>query len=406
MRRAPFLKRAAPLLCVLCLDVALEAGSPATALDIGEAAKVVYNVYGDNLNRRMREGETLIQNQKVQTGVDSAAQLVFLDDTKLVIGARSEVKLDDFIYQPDTSLTKGKLDLVRGVLRFVSANATRVDLSIKTQVAVLGVRGTVFDVLASSRQTEVAVHEGTVQVDSAFGTAVVNAGEVLTVTAGGAPTRSNRVSLEMQAAVTKMFALLAPKGVSDEETQRTQVQDEETAIEPQLARIPSGTDDEFSHAIRGKDLENLIYLDLSYGRMVIEMRPDLAPLHVARLKELIREGFYDGLAFHNVVPTFVAETGDPTGTGLGGSGVKLPAEISSERFVRGTLGMKHDIGAPDSADSQFFIILEPAPHLDGKYTIWGRVIYGMELTNSIRRGQPPRTPDTVLKLRVAADVTD
>ena len=107
MRRAPFLKRAAPLLCVLCLDVALEAGSPATALDIGEAAKVVYNVYGDNLNRRMREGETLIQNQKVQTGVDSAAQLVFLDDTKLVIGARSEVKLDDFIYQPDTSLTKG-----------------------------------------------------------------------------------------------------------------------------------------------------------------------------------------------------------------------------------------------------------------------------------------------------------
>ena len=323
-----------------------------------------------------------------------------------MIGARSEVKLDEFIYQPDTSLTKGRLELVRGVLRIVAAATANVDLNIKTHTATLGVRGTVFDVLASSRQTEVAVHEGTVQVDSAFGTAFVNAGEVLTVTAGGAPNRSNRVSLEMQTAVTKMFTLLAPKGISDEETQRTQIQDEESAAQPQLARAPSRTDDEFSHAIRGKVLENLIYLDLSYGRMVIEMRPDLAPRHVARLKELIREGFYDGLAFHNVVQAFVAETGDPTGTGRGGSGVKLPAEISSERFVRGTLGMKHDIGAPDSADSQFFIILEPAPHLDGKYTIWGRVIYGMELTNSIRRGQPPRTPDTILKLRVAADVTD
>ena len=404
MRRAPFLRWAAPLLGALWLAIALEAVPPAAALDIGEAAKVVYNVYGDSLNKKIKEGEALIQNQKVRTGVDSAAQLVFLDDTKLVIGARSEVKLDDFIYQPDT--TKGRLDLVRGVLRFVSANTTKVDLSIKTQVAVLGVRGTVFDVLASSRRTEVAVHEGSVQVASASGTTIVNAGEVLTVTAGGAPNRSNRVSLEMQAAVTKMFALLAPKGVLDEETQRTQNQDEESAALPQLARAPSRTDDEFSHAIRGKDLENLIYLDLSYGRMVIEMRPDLAPQHVARLKELIREGFYDGLAFHNVVPTFVAETGDPTGTGRGGSGVKLPAEISSEKFVRGTLGMKHDIGAPDTADSQFFIILEPAPHLDGKYTIWGRVIYGMELTNSISRGQPPPTPDTILKLRVAADVTD
>ncbi len=140
--------------------------------------------------------------------------------------------------------------------------------------------------------------------------------------------------------------------------------------------------------------------------MVIEMRPDLAPRHVARLKELIREGFYDGLAFHNVVSEFVAETGDPTGTGFGGSGIKLPAELSSEKFVRGTLGMKHDIGAPDSADSQFFIILAPAPHLDGKYTIWGRVIYGMELTNSIRRGQPPRLPDKILAIRIATDIAD
>ena len=405
MRRVPFLKWAAPLLGALWLAIALAAVPPAIALEIGEAAKVVYNVYGDNLNRRMREGETLIQNQRVRTGVDSAAQLVFVDDTKLVIGARSEVTLDEFIYQPDTNLAKGSLELVRGLMRFTGATA-RVDLTVKTPTATIGIRGTVFDVQASSRRTEVAVHEGTVQVTSSFGTAVVNAGEVLTVTAGGAPNRSDSVSPGIQAAVTYMFALLAPKGVSDEETRHTQSQDEESAARSELARAPSTTDDEFSHAIRGKDLEDLIYVDLSFGRIVIEMRPDLAPLHVARLKELIREGFYDGLAFHNVVPEFVAETGDPTGTGLGGSGVKLPAELSSEKFVRGTLGMKHDIGAPDSADSQFFIILGPATHLDGKFTIWGRVIYGMELTNSIRRGQPPRFPDTILTMRVAADVTD
>jgi len=267
-----------------------------------------------------------------------------------------------------------------------------------------GVRGTVFDVPASVRQTELAVHEGTVQVDSVFRTTVVNAGEVLTVTAGGAPTRSDGVSFEMQAAVTQMFTLLGPKGISDEEMRRTKSQDEDAAERSQLARASGITDDAFSHAIRDKDLENLIYLDLSYGRMVIEMRPDLAPQHVARLKERIREEFYDGLAFHNVVPTFVAETGDPTGTGHGGLGLKLPAEISDEKFMRGTLGTKHDIGEPDTADSQFFIILEPAPHLDGKYTIWGRVIHGMELTNSIRRGQPPPTPDTILTLRIAADL--
>ncbi len=255
MRRAPFLRWAAPLLSTLLLAIALAAvHSPAAALDLGEAAKVVANVYGRNLNKRMKEGETLIQNQKIRTGIDSAAQLVFLDDTKLVIGARSEVTLDEFVYQPDTNLATGSLNFARGVTRLASAKA-KVDITIKTRIATIGIRGTVFDVLSSSRQTEVAVHEGSVQVDSAFGTAVVNAGEVLTVSAGSAPNMSDGISPGMQAAVASMFSLLVPKGVSDEETRYTQNQDEETAARPQRASTPSTTDDEFSHAIRGKNLE-------------------------------------------------------------------------------------------------------------------------------------------------------
>ena len=122
------------------------------------------------------------------------------------------------------------------------------------------------------------------------------------------------------------------------------------------------------------------------------------------MKELSREGFYNGLTFHRVQQGFVAETGDPTGKGTGGSGKLLKAELSKELFVRGAVGMKHKPRDLDSADSQFFIITSPAPHLDGKYTIWGRVIYGMEFVDLLKPGAPPKEPDTILQMRVAADV--
>src|SRR5207344_424024 len=113
------------------------------------------------------------------------------------------------------------------------------------------------------------------------------------------------------------------------------------------------------------DPENTLYLDLKDGRVVIELRPDLAPKHVARIKELVRKGFYDGIVFHRVMDGFMAQGGDPTGTGTGGSGVKLPAEFSKQPFVRGTVGMARSQD-PNSADSQFFICLAPAEILDGK----------------------------------------
>jgi peptidylprolyl isomerase len=148
-----------------------------------------------------------------------------------------------------------------------------------------------------------------------------------------------------------------------------------------------------------------LYLDLKDGRVVIDMRPDLAPKDVARIKELVRKGFYDGLAFHRVIPGFMAQTGDPRGDGTGGSGQKLPAEFSDEPHVRGTVSMARS-RAPDSADSQFFIVFEPASHLDGQYTVWGKVTSGMEFIDKIKKGAAHdngsvKNPDKIVKMQLA-----
>jgi peptidylprolyl isomerase len=157
-------------------------------------------------------------------------------------------------------------------------------------------------------------------------------------------------------------------------------------------------------AANGQDLENTLYMDLEEGRVVIELRPDLAPKHVARIKELSRAGFYDGIVFHRVIPGFMAQTGDPTGTGRGGSDKpNLPAEFSSEPFVRGTVGMART-SDPNSANSQFFIDFADTPHLNGQYTVWGQVVEGMEYVDQLAPGEPPATPDKIVKMQVAADV--
>jgi peptidylprolyl isomerase len=154
-----------------------------------------------------------------------------------------------------------------------------------------------------------------------------------------------------------------------------------------------------------RDLENMLYLELKSGRVVIQLLPDVAPKHVARIKELVRQKFYDGIIFHRVIPGFMAQTGDPTGTGTGGSGQKLPAEFSQTPFERGTIGAARTAD-PNSADSQFFICFAPAPHLNGQYTVWGKVIEGMDLVDQIAAGEPPANPDKIISLRVAADVED
>jgi peptidylprolyl isomerase len=150
------------------------------------------------------------------------------------------------------------------------------------------------------------------------------------------------------------------------------------------------------------DPEETLVLETTKGTIVIAMRPDLAPNHVARIKELVRDGFYDGVVFHRVIEGFMAQTGDPTGTGAGGSGKKLKAEFSNEKHVRGTASMARAQN-PDSGDSQFFICFDDATFLDGKYTVWGAVIEGMENVDKIKRGEPVQSPDRIVKATIAAD---
>ncbi len=150
--------------------------------------------------------------------------------------------------------------------------------------------------------------------------------------------------------------------------------------------------------------ENTLYLDLSTGgRVVIAMRPDVAPGHVERIRTLVRQGFYNGLTFHRVIDGFMAQGGDPKGTGEGGSTLPdLKAEFNPLPHLRGTVAMARTQD-PHTANSQFYICFMPAPKLDNKYTVWGRVISGMQYADAIARGEPPENPTRILKASIASD---
>ncbi len=152
-----------------------------------------------------------------------------------------------------------------------------------------------------------------------------------------------------------------------------------------------------------KDPENTLLIETSKGAVVIAMRPDLAPKHVAHIKKLVREGFYDGIVFHRVIDGFMAQTGCPKGTGTGGSKYEnLPAEFNAEPHVRGIVSMAR-AASPDSANSQFFIVFDDAGFLDKKYTVWGKVIDGMDNVDKLSKGEPPKSPDKMVSVKVAAD---
>ena len=151
------------------------------------------------------------------------------------------------------------------------------------------------------------------------------------------------------------------------------------------------------------DAENTLFLELETGPVTITLRPDLAPKHVARIKELAREGFYDGVVFHRVISGFMAQGGDPTGTGSGGSKKPdLPAEFSKEPHVRGVCSMART-NNPNSANSQFFICLDDAKFLDSQYTVWGVVSEGMDHVDALPKGEPPRSPGKIVSAKVSAD---
>lgn len=154
------------------------------------------------------------------------------------------------------------------------------------------------------------------------------------------------------------------------------------------------------------DAENTLVLQLKDGNVLIEMYPEYAPNHVARIKQLVRQGFYNGLNFHRVIDGFMAQTGDPRGNGTGGSGQNLKAEFNKLHHGRGTVSMAR-ANNPDSADSQFFICFDEAGFLDGQYTVWGKVISGMEFVDNIKRGDGPNgavsNPDKIISMFVQAD---
>lgn len=151
------------------------------------------------------------------------------------------------------------------------------------------------------------------------------------------------------------------------------------------------------------DPENTLYIDLAYGRVTIKMLPDVAPKHVERIKKLAREGFYNGIIFHRVIDGFMAQTGDPTGTGTGGSKYPdLKAEFNPTNFGRGAIGMARTQN-PDSANSQFFICFQDCSFLNNQYTVWGQVVEGMDIVDKIARGEPPSNPDKIVKMEVMAD---
>ncbi|MEL6661351.1 MAG: peptidylprolyl isomerase [Pseudomonadota bacterium] len=152
------------------------------------------------------------------------------------------------------------------------------------------------------------------------------------------------------------------------------------------------------------DAENQLIMKTSKGEVTIDLRPDLAPNHVARIKELAREGFYDGIIFHRVIDGFMAQVGCPDGTGMGGSSKPdLKQEFNAEPHVRGTCSMART-NDPNSANSQFFICFDDARFLDKQYTVWGRVSAGMDVIDAIEKGEPPRNPDKIDSMKVAADV--
>ncbi|MEQ1610981.1 MAG: peptidylprolyl isomerase [Hyphomonadaceae bacterium] len=151
------------------------------------------------------------------------------------------------------------------------------------------------------------------------------------------------------------------------------------------------------------DKENTLILTLDTGAVTIQLLPDKAPGHVARIKELAREGFYDGVVFHRVIDGFMAQGGDPTGTGMGGSGEKLRAEFNDVSHQRGVCSMARS-NDPNSGDSQFFICLDDASFLDRKYTVWGKVLSGMDAVDALPKGEPPKKPGKIVSAKVAADV--
>jgi peptidylprolyl isomerase len=366
---------------------------------VGTAKRVVNEVVTQSFGQPVQNGDGLVANETVITRNRSGIDIRLADQSSLTIGENSELILDELVYGRAENKVSGTFRMVSGAIHFVSAGVP-MDFLFKTPVATIGIRGTEFDVLVDANGTEVSVLEGVVFVQSPFGETDVRSGQVYRVTPQRAAF-SQSPSPGMAQAMEFIAAMFAGGGTGAAGLAAQGLAGQGSAGAAQVAALPS--------VLAGKDKENLLVMDLPAGQVYVELLPDLAPVHVRRIKQLVRQQFYDGLAFHYVRQDYVAETGDPSytpgGGGGGGSGTTLAAEFSSQPFTEGTVGMSHQQNAPDSADSRFFIALGPtARSLDGKYTAWGRVVLGMQYLKALKAASRPTAPERIKTVRVVSDL--
>jgi peptidylprolyl isomerase len=385
------------LLCVLFGQAGLT-GSAWASENVGTAKRVVNDVVTRSFGQSVQTGDGLVANETVITKNKSAVDIRLADQSSLTIGENSELILDDLVYARDQNKVTGAFRMMSGAIRFASAGVP-MDFLIKTPTATIGIRGTQFDVLVQDDRTEVAVVEGVVVVQSQFGIVDVKSGQVYQVTTRRAAFADDR-SPDMSRAIEFMVTMLAGSGGGGA-SQFAPTSTTASATAPQTKALPP--------FLEGRDKENLLVMDLPAGKVYVELLPDLAPLHARRVRQLVRQQFYDGLAFHFVRQDYVAETGDPSftpgGTGGGGTGTTLGAEFSSTPFTEGTVGMSRLKDDPDSADSRFFFALGPtARSLDGKYTVWGRVVAGMQYLKALRPASRPKAPERLGIVRVVSDL--
>ena len=347
-------------------------------LTIGIADLVVNKVYGNSLSSRIKNGQKILANQRIRTGRNSATSISLKDDSIIKIGEIADVYMDNIIFDRTGSSLNGSMEMVTGLLRFTSGKIHRMNLKIQTGNLTIGIRGTQFDLLANRSKTEIKVTQGQVQVSKGGLKTLVSEGQVYLADENTSSGFRKKISKELKQAILKLESLTGKELTSENDINSSEEE----------KKVLSNN-------------RNLLQIYTTKGLITVRMLPSLAEKHVTRIKELVTQKFYDNLIFHSVRKGFAVETGDPTGTGSGGSGEKLLAEISKTRFERGTVAMKRNRNDPNSGDSQFFITLRRAPHLDGKYTIWGKVIEGMGLLEQFQAGNPPPNPERIMNIKIA-----
>ncbi len=371
---------------------------------VGNAETISGNVFGKGLGKRLNSGDPIQYFDTVRVGLSSAAALRFVDNTELVMGENSSLLINNLIFNPQPGIAEGVLNMTSGFLRYTSAGR-RSNIIIQTSLAAIGIRGTIFDILASSNHVEVVVHEGNIAVDSNIKKILLRSGEVIKLNKNETFVVSKSPSLEIKKAVQNVSQILKQRKHSFKTFKTYDISNKTI----KLNKVPEKCTKKVTDFVIPKSLQKynkskLVIMRLSTGNVFIKLLEDNAPRHIRRIRNLIRQCFYDGLQFFDVKSDFAAITGDPLNTGEGGSGKTLKSEFSKIPFITGSVGMIRDQKDPDSADSQFFIALKPLPHLTGKYTKWGVVVHGMDKIRKLPTGRPPQKPAYIVALQLLSDV--